>query len=156
MESGADFMPPAADIPELPDTVPAVDPYPAAEVKTEEPDELTIFMAKWESQLVEKRQHEDSVLQEALSAAAQQKEQLDAERTTRRARKMESNRAEEQAFMEAQEESSDSDNVWERVLSLVEVQQDVKEATNDTSRMRKILIELKNEQHLGAKEALDA
>ena len=55
------------------------------------------------------------------------------------------NRTAEQVFLEQLEADLESDNPWERVVNLVDIQADADEA-NDVSRMRQIFIQLKNEK----------
>jgi hypothetical protein len=53
----------------------------------------------------------------------------------------------EQSILEALETEVDASNIWERVTKLVDVSQEVPaESTKaDTTRMRKLFIQLKNE-----------
>lgn len=50
-----------------------------------------------------------------------------------------------QVFLEQLEGELESENPWERVVSLVDTQTEVVEDFKDTSRMTSILIQLKNE-----------
>jgi len=50
-----------------------------------------------------------------------------------------------QVFLEQLEGELESENPWERVVSLVDTQTEVQEDFKDTSRMTSILIQLKNE-----------
>lgn len=50
-----------------------------------------------------------------------------------------------QVFLEQLEGELESENPWERVVSLVDTQTEIVEDFKDTSRMTSILIQLKNE-----------
>lgn len=50
-----------------------------------------------------------------------------------------------QIFLEQLEGELESENPWERVVSLVDTQSEVVEDFKDTSRMTSILIQLKND-----------
>lgn len=58
-------------------------------------------------------------------------------------------------LLEQIEEASDSENIWERVTQLVDLQQDADHAA-DVSRMSKLFIQLKNDNALRKETAVDA
>jgi hypothetical protein len=78
-----------------------------------------------------------------VQTAEDAKDAFRREREVLQSRRMEKNRMEEQVLLEQLEEASDNDNVWERVIALVDMQQE--HESIDTSRMRKIFIDMKND-----------
>eukprot|EP00538_Stauroneis_constricta_P003812 CAMPEP_0119548158 /NCGR_PEP_ID=MMETSP1352-20130426/2147_1 /TAXON_ID=265584 /ORGANISM="Stauroneis constricta, Strain CCMP1120" /LENGTH=80 /DNA_ID=CAMNT_0007593347 /DNA_START=1 /DNA_END=243 /DNA_ORIENTATION=- len=62
-----------------------------------------------------------------------------------REKRMSKNREDEQAKLEAIEADLDNGNSWQRVCRMVELSQDSAENSEDTKRMRDILILLKND-----------
>ena len=80
-------------------------------------------------------------------AAANDLNEWNSQRDMRLASKKDSNRTAEQVFLETLESDIDGVNTWDRVTKLVEASQDVvaNDEKADTSRMRKLFIQLKNE-----------
>ena len=110
-------------------------------------EEETSAMATWNAEWMEKLQNRKNAENEAKSTAIEQAgkdlAQFVAERDAGRESKMSKNRSEEQVKLEALEADLESDNPWERVVKLVDLQQEGE--GSDVSRMRSILIQLKNE-----------
>eukprot|EP00953_Heterococcus_sp_UTEX-ZZ885_P003817 2571-Heterococcus_DN1.PRE.2 len=83
---------------------------------------LNKFTAEWEGTLKEKAKLEDAKKKQALEAARADHEKFVSERQTRRDTRMSSNRTQEQVFLEQLEADLESDNPWERIVSLVDTQ----------------------------------
>jgi hypothetical protein len=68
------------------------------------------------------------------------------QRSTRLNAKKEKNRSEEQVLLESLESEVEGANPWDRVTKLVDLSMDTTEGKkSDISRMKKLLIQLKNE-----------
>ena len=80
-------------------------------------------------------------------AAANDLNEWNSQRDMRLASKKDSNRTAEQVFLETLESDIDGVNTWDRVTKLIEASQDsvANDEKTDTSRMRKLFIQLKNE-----------
>ena len=57
---------------------------------------------------------------------------------------MQTNREKEQVLMEQLAAEVESENPWERIVSLVDLQAATSDENMDTSRMRQVFIQLKN------------
>jgi len=57
---------------------------------------------------------------------------------------MQNNREAEQLLMEQLASDIESENPWDRIVSLVDLQTGMSDETLDVSRMRQVLIQLKN------------
>ncbi|CAN0434193.1 unnamed protein product [Pylaiella littoralis] len=110
-----------------------------------EPSALDEFMERWQAGLNEKAGIEAEAKAAALEAAKADLESHAIERASNKEAKMGQNREQEQVFLEQLEGELESENPWERVVSLVDTQTEVVEEFQDTSRMTSILIQLKNE-----------
>eukprot|EP00903_Cladosiphon_okamuranus_P015317 g14150.t1 len=110
-----------------------------------EPSALDEFMERWQASLNEKAAIEAEAKAAALEAAKADLESHVVERAANKEAKMGRNREQEQVFLEQLEGELESENPWERVVSLVDTQTEVVEDFKDTSRMTSILIQLKNE-----------
>ncbi|CBJ28313.1 Clathrin light chain [Ectocarpus siliculosus] len=110
-----------------------------------EPSALDEFMERWQAGLVEKARIEAEAKAAALEAAKADLETHSVERAANKEAKMGQNREQEQIFLEQLEGELESENPWERVVSLVDTQSEVVEDFKDTSRMTSILIQLKND-----------
>ncbi|CAB1105482.1 unnamed protein product [Ectocarpus sp. CCAP 1310/34] len=110
-----------------------------------EPSALDEFMERWQAGLVEKARIEAEAKAAALEAAKADLETHSVERAANKEAKMGRNREQEQIFLEQLEGELESENPWERVVSLVDTQSEVVEDFKDTSRMTSILIQLKND-----------
>ena len=101
------------------------------------------FQAKIEAKRAQEYEAEKVVKTKALDELSNWNTQRD----IRLKAKKDTNRTEEQSILEALETEVDASNIWERVTKLVDVSQEVPaESTKaDTTRMRKLFIQLKNE-----------
>ncbi|CAM9577568.1 unnamed protein product [Hapterophycus canaliculatus] len=102
-------------------------------------------MERWQAGLNEKARIEAEAKQAALEAAKADLESHVVERAANKEAKMGRNREQEQVFLEQLEGELESENPWERVVSLVDTQTEIVDDFKDTSRMTSILIQLKNE-----------
>ncbi|EED86837.1 predicted protein [Thalassiosira pseudonana CCMP1335] len=80
-----------------------------------------------------------------LEAAQNEIAAFQAEREKRRESRMAKNRSDEQDKLEAIEADLENDNSWQRVVKMVELNQDGGEGSADTGRMKDVLVLLKNE-----------
>ncbi|CAM9534315.1 unnamed protein product [Chrysoparadoxa australica] len=106
---------------------------------------LTRFEAEWAVKLQEKAQKEEALRLEAIEAAKVDLETFTSERANQRETRQTSNRNAEQVFLEQLEADLESENPWERIVSLVDTQADQTEPFQDTQRMRTVFIQLKND-----------
>ncbi|CAM9094747.1 unnamed protein product, partial [Heterosigma akashiwo] len=104
---------------------------------------LDDFMDKWEQELREKRAVEEQAAEEAKQKAKAELDHFYAQKEKTFEAKMSKNRSEEQVLLEQLEADLESDNPWERITNLVDLQAEGDDV--DKSRMRSILIQLKNE-----------
>mmetsp|Transcript_18413 Transcript_18413/g.38339 ORF Transcript_18413/g.38339 Transcript_18413/m.38339 type:complete len:165 (+) Transcript_18413:31-525(+) len=104
---------------------------------------MATWNAEWMEKLSARKNKENEAKAKAIEQAGKDLEQFVAERDASRESKMSKNRSEEQVKLEALEADLESDNPWERVVKLVDLQQEGE--GSDVSRMRSILIQLKNE-----------
>lgn len=80
------------------------------------------------------------------SKAAEDLSQWQVQRQTRLNSKKESNRSEEQVLLELLESEVEGGNPWERVTKLIDLSTESTDSKkSDNSRMKKLLIQLKNE-----------
>merc|ERR1719502_355478 len=113
----------------------------------EEENALTVFTEEWYRTLETKRTIELEEENKIKIAAANDLNEWNSQRDMRLASKKDSNRTAEQVFLETLESDIDGVNTWDRVTKLVEASQDAvaNDEKADTSRMRKLFIQLKNE-----------
>jgi len=106
-------------------------------------------MSKWnqEWQVILKQRKEDENEAKAKMAenAAKEMEEFQAQRQIKKDTKMAKNRADEQQKLEAMEADLENDNSWQRVNKMVDFQQDSMEEGNDVTRMRDVMLSLKND-----------
>ena len=80
-----------------------------------------------------------------VEAARVSMETFNKDLETKREAKAAKNREDEQAKLEAIEADLENDNSWQRVCKMIELSHDSASNTEDTKRMRDVLILLKNE-----------
>ncbi len=68
------------------------------------------------------------------------------ERASMRDTRMTQNRAEEQMFLEQLEAELESENPWERIVSLIDLQVQPEDKFEDVNRMKSMILHLKNDQ----------
>lgn len=109
-------------------------------------------MAKWNEEwqaTLQSRKDEDSSTKAAHIAKAEADiAAFQAEREKRREARMATNRSDEQDKLEAIEADLENDNSWQKVVKMIELNQDSSEGAVDTSRMKDLLVLLKNDPAL--------
>lgn len=164
-----DAAPPAVMIPEEPmsyESMPAVmmmeDPTPPTYAQAafapgveevEESDDdvpndlapMTLWNNQWQVTLKERKDEENALKGSAVEKAEQDLSGLQAQREKKRESRISKNRGDEQEKLEAIEADLENDNSWQRVVKMVELNQDAAEVSKDCSRMKDVLILLKND-----------
>ena len=105
------------------------------------------FNREWNAKLEAKRAAEARAEEQARKEAKEEFENWITQKDTRLNARKETNRTEEQVFLEQQESDLESANVWDRVTKLIDLQADFssESGVSDVSRMRKLFLQLKNE-----------
>jgi type IV secretory pathway VirB10-like protein len=156
-----DAAPPAVLIPEPPTEMPLVLepialPSGVEEVEEEEDEDAAAEdalepspMAKWSNEwqvtLKERKDEENAAKAACVEAAESELQNFQAGREAKRESRMARNRGDEQDKLEAIEADLENDNSWQRVVKMVELNQDAAEGSQDCGRMRDVLIFLKND-----------
>ncbi|GLD95557.1 hypothetical protein PINS_up004234 [Pythium insidiosum] len=146
-------------------------PEPMASMPAvEEDNELTKFMRQYEAEIAQKAQEQEKVGVECKEKAKKDMDQFQTERSRKKESKQQANRVQEQATLEKLAADLESENPWERVVSLVDlevnrkqklaalnnkkdaknkepepVKSSKKEDEEDLSRMRQLFVQLKAE-----------
>jgi len=118
------------------------------EASPEENNELSpmaVWNNQWQITLKERKDEENEKKGAQVEKAEQQIADFQAQREKRREARISKNRAEEQEKLEAMEADLENDNSWQKVVKMVELNQDAAEKSKDCSRMRDVLILLKND-----------
>mmetsp|Transcript_15500 Transcript_15500/g.19384 ORF Transcript_15500/g.19384 Transcript_15500/m.19384 type:complete len:294 (+) Transcript_15500:165-1046(+) len=115
-----------------------------------EPSPMAKWNQEWQVILKERKDAENALKAEKVEEARKEMDGFNAEREMKRESRMAKNRTAEQSKLEAMEEDLENDNSWQRVVKLVELQQDTIEGGGDISRMRDVLIMLKNDAQRAA------
>lgn len=100
---------------------------------------------EWQTTLLSRKDDENAAKASQLEAAQNEIAAFQAEREKRRESRMAKNRSDEQDKLEAIEADLENDNSWQRVVKMVELNQDGGEGSADTGRMKDVLVLLKNE-----------
>ena len=103
------------------------------------------FNKTWAEQLEAKRQEELAFDAAAKEKAATELADWHSQRQGKLNANKDKNRSEEQVLLEKVEYELESGNTWERVTKLIDNEVDADSDKSDTSRMRKLFIQLKNE-----------
>lgn len=88
----------------------------------EEVNELTKFMAKYESEIAAKATEQEKVAVESKEKAQKDMEKFLTERSRLKESKQQANRVQEQATLEKLAADLESENPWERVVTLVDLE----------------------------------
>jgi len=123
------------------------DPEPQ---QPEEPSPMAKWNQGWTVTLKDRKDSENALKAEHVEAARAELDTFHGERYAKRESKMSKNRMDEQSKLEAMELDLENDNSWQRVVKLVELQQDSIDTGNDIGRMRDVLIMLKNDAQRAA------
>mmetsp|Transcript_3938 Transcript_3938/g.12093 ORF Transcript_3938/g.12093 Transcript_3938/m.12093 type:complete len:137 (-) Transcript_3938:318-728(-) len=100
--------------------------------------------AKLEEEIRQREEKEAQVLEANLEQAKVALENFEAERQQKIRDTMQKNREKEQLLMEQFATEIESENPWERIVSLVDLQTGMSDENFDVSRMRQVFIQLKN------------
>jgi hypothetical protein len=117
---------------------------PAAPV-TNEISPMTAWNNEWQVTLKERKDTENALKAQHVQAAEESLTVFATERESKRELRMQKNRADEQDKLEAIEADLENDNSWQRVVKMVELNQDNAEEAVDCARMRDVLIFMKND-----------
>ncbi len=103
------------------------------------------FHREWSSKLESKRASEFEHEKSSRDKARDELEQWKTQREVRLTAKKDSNRAGEQVFVESMTSESELLKTWDRVSKLIDAGETVDAKGSDTTRMRKLFIQLRNE-----------
>jgi hypothetical protein len=112
---------------------------------TNEISPMTAWNNEWQVTLKERKDTENALKAQHVQAAEESLTVFAAERESKREMRMQKNRADEQDKLEAIEADLENDNSWQRVVKMVELNQDNAEEAVDCARMRDVLIFMKND-----------
>mmetsp|Transcript_856 Transcript_856/g.3398 ORF Transcript_856/g.3398 Transcript_856/m.3398 type:complete len:127 (-) Transcript_856:542-922(-) len=102
------------------------------------------LQAKFDADIRAREEKEVAVTEERVASAKTALEQFETERQTKLREAMAKNREAEQVLMEQLATDIESHKPWDRIVSLVDLQTGMSDETLDVSRMRQVLIQLKN------------
>lgn len=106
---------------------------------------MTAWNNEWQVTLKERKDAENALKAQHVQAAEESLSVFAVERESKREMRMQKNRADEQDKLEAIEADLENDNSWQRVVKMVELNQDNAEEAVDCARMRDVLIFMKND-----------
>jgi hypothetical protein len=115
-------------------------------VSSEPPQESP--MAKWNrefQEVLKDREEENAAKASHLEQARKDLEEFQAQREKKKEARMAKNRSDEQQKLEDMEADLENDNSWQRVVKMVELQQDSVDGMRDSKRMIDVLIKMKND-----------
>lgn len=110
-----------------------------------EPTAMAKWNDEWQATLLARKDEENSIKASHVEKAREEIAAFQAEREKRRESRMAKNRSDEQDKLEAIEADLENDNSWQRVVKMIELNQDSGEGAVDTGRMKDVLVRLKNE-----------
>merc|ERR1711871_1508078 len=111
----------------------------------EDDSKIREFNAQRRIALDEKQAKARDEQQKIREKAAADLKDMAAQRSKQKESRQTKNREAQQKYLEDLEISKETDNPWQRVAQLVDTaQQKAKDASSDTSRMRNILLQMKN------------
>jgi hypothetical protein len=110
-----------------------------------EPTPMQKWNDEWQQTLLARKDEENAKKATDVEAARAEIEAFQADREKRRELRMAKNRSEEQDKLEAIEADLENDNSWQKVVKMIELNQDSSEGAESTGRMRDVLVLLKNE-----------
>lgn len=119
-------------------------PEPAS-MAPSEPSAMQKWNEEWQATLLQRKDEENALKASHVEAARADIEKFQAEREKRRETRMAKNRSDEQDKLEAIEADLENDNSWQRVVKMIELNQDSADGSADTNRMKDVLVLLKNE-----------
>jgi hypothetical protein len=118
---------------------------PMKEEEPAGPSPMQIWNEQWQETLLARKDEENAKKAEFVEAARLALEEFQAMAEQKRDAKMAKNRQDEQEKLEAIEADLENDNSWQRVCKMVDLSHDAAEGSADVSRMRDVLIFLKND-----------
>ena len=110
-----------------------------------EPTPMSKWNDEWQTTLLARKDEENATKAATVEKAREDIEKFQAEREKRREARMAKNRSDEQDKLEAIEADLENDNSWQRVVKMIELNQDSSDGAVDTGRMKDVLVLLKNE-----------
>jgi len=116
-----------------------------AEAEPTGPSPMQKWNEEWTQTLQARKDEENSTKAAMIEKAREDLEAFQKKREMAREKRMSKNREDEQAKLEAIEADLDIGNSWQRVCKMVELSQDSAGNSEDTKRMRDILILLNND-----------
>mmetsp|Transcript_13556 Transcript_13556/g.29472 ORF Transcript_13556/g.29472 Transcript_13556/m.29472 type:complete len:240 (+) Transcript_13556:76-795(+) len=115
------------------------------ELVSAEPTPMAKWNEEWQDTLLSRKEEENSIKASHVEKAREDIAAFQAEREKRRESRMAKNRSDEQDKLEAIEADLENDNSYQRVVKMIELNQDSNDAAADTGRMKDVLVLLKNE-----------
>lgn len=109
-----------------------------------EPTPMAKWNEEWQNTLLRRKDDENATKASHVETARDEIAAFQAEREKRREARMAKNRSDEQDKLEAIEADLENDNSWQRVVKMIELNQDSSDVA-DTGRMKDVLVLLKNE-----------
>ena len=120
----------------------------AAPIMFEEPPQESP-MAQWNREFQEalkiRKEEENAAKASHIEQARKDLEDFQAQREKKKEARMAKNRSDEQQKLEDMEADLENDNSWQRVVKMVELQQDSVDGMRDSKRMIDVLIKMKND-----------
>lgn len=145
--SDYEYMPAVMVAPPPPALVPVEEDIPVtvAPVVSNEASPMTIWNNEWQVTLKERKDAENVLKAQHIQNSEEALAVFATQRESKREMRMQKNRADEQDKLEAIEADLENDNSWQRVIKMVELNQDNAEEAKDCARMRDVLIFMKND-----------
>ena len=135
--------PPVEDVAE--DEAAAAEVGGAGVLVPAEPTPMAQWNEAWQATLLRRKEEENATKASHVEKAREDIAAFQAERERRREGRMAKNRSDEQDKLEAIEADLENDNSFQRVVKMIELNQDSGDGAADTGRMRDVLVLLKNE-----------
>jgi hypothetical protein len=110
-----------------------------------EPTPMSKWNDEWQVTLLARKDEENAIKAMHVEKAAEDVKAFLAEREKRREMRMAKNRSDEQDKLEAIEADLENDNSWQKVVKMIDLTQDSSEGAGDTSRMKDVLVLMKND-----------
>lgn len=110
-----------------------------------EPTAMAKWNAEWQDTLLRRKDEENAIKAGHVEQARADIAAFQAEREQRRESRMAKNRSDEQDKLEAIEADLENDNSFQRVVKMIELNQDSSDGAADIGRMKDVLVLLKNE-----------
>ncbi|KAL7463015.1 hypothetical protein ACHAXS_003387 [Conticribra weissflogii] len=125
------------------DADPAADP--SSSMIPVEQSPMAKWNEQWQQTLLSRKDEENVTKASHVEKAREEIAAFQAEREKKREMRMAKNRSDEQDKLEAIEADLENDNSWQKVVKMVELNQDGSSGAVDTGRMKDLLVLLKNE-----------